>query len=206
MTTNNEIVDDVYGLVGSGIRATLEFRAAPGTDEKALGASASDLRQCRSHLLPVLEAAGEQDLDTILKVEWTFLTQEHEYLGEAPIRTSSLGNAIEELDAAVEMLAYVRDKSTYQQLDRYFSLEKNRKNNLPYDQARQFFESHKTRLSNIERASMDEDARDLLAAREANLERAKLLYMELQQQALADDSPDEVREPRAIYAARLKAA
>ena len=203
MTTGREIIAETNRLVSSEIRAILEFRAAPGTDEKALGASASKVRQDRFHLLPVVQTAGEQDLDTILKVEWTFLTQEHEYLGEVPIRTSSLGNAIEELDTTLEMLIYVRDKSTYQQLDRYFSLEKNRKNNLPYDQARQFFESHKTRLSNIERASMDEDARDLLAAREANLEKAKLLYMELQQRALADD---QVREARPIYAARLKAA
>ena len=53
---------------------------------------------------------------------------------------------------------------------------------------------------------MDEYARELLAVREANLEKARQLYMELQLQALADDGPDEVREPGAIYAVKLKAA
>ena len=206
MTTSREIIAEASFWSSAEIQATLNFRAAPNDDEKALGASAREVRTARVRLLPVLQEARQRDIDTILEVEWISLTQEREYLGEAPIRTSSLGNAIEELDAAVEMLAYVRDKSAYQQLDRYFSLEKNRKNNLPYDQARQFFESHKTRLSNIERASMDEDARDLLDAREANLERAKLLYMDLQQQALVDDSPDEVKEPKAIYAVRRKVA
>ena len=206
MTANSETIAEVYRLVDKEIQAVLEFRAAADTDEKALGSSASDVRVFGSRLLPVLREAGQQGIDTILEVEQIFLTLDHEYLGEAPIRTSSLDNAIEELDAARAMLVRVRDSGGYRQIDRCFSLDKNRKHNLPYDQARQFFESHRTRLSNIERASMDEYARELLAVREANLEKARQLYMELQLQALADDGPDEVREPGAIYAVKLKAA
>ena len=156
--------------------------------------------------MPLLREVGQQGIDAIFEVEHIFLTQEREYLGEAPIRTSSLENAIEELDATMEMLVMVRDISDYDVIDRGFSLGKNRVKELPHDQAHQFFESHRTRLSNIERASLDEYAREILAVREANLEAAKQLYMDLQRKALAVNSPDAVRESKPSYAILPKAA
>ena len=103
------------------------------------------------------------------------MSQEREHLGEAPAKISSLDKAIEELDAAFVMLTQVRDPDFYRELNESFSLDKNRRKGYPYDQARQFFDSHRTRLGNIERGRMEDGERDILAARESNLKVAKSL-------------------------------
>ena len=159
--------------------------------------AAGNARYTRGRLLPLLqEAAKLQDIDLLLEIEKAFLTQELEHLSEAPLKASSLGKAIAELEAAVAMLAQVRNPGFYRELDESFSLDKNRKNGYPYDQAQQFFESHKTRLSNIERGRLEKSERDLLAAREGNLKTARNLYTELQEQALANA---DIREPAVRY-------
>ena len=215
MTTNDSLIAQAFNFINEDIQCVLQFRSASSSDEAALGAAARKVRTSRSLLLALLHEVGQQNIDTILAVEQIFLTMEREYLPEAPIRISSLDKAIEELDATLDMLSIVRIKDEYQIADRCFSLKKNRKyKNLPYDQAQQFFESQKTRVSNIERASLDEGDRELLAAREANLEQARQQYTTLQQQALGIDGssevevdgPSEVKESAACYTVTLKAA
>ena len=197
MRTPNEIIEDINHYVGAEIGHILELRTMPETQASRLGASVRDARRMGARLIPILQEAAElRDIDTLLAIERAFLRLELEYLGEAPIKVSSLNNAIRELDAAVLMLSYVRNPDYYQDFDQCFSLEKNRKNNQPYDQARQFFDSHKTRLSNIEKGRMEEGERNLLSAREHNIQLARQLYIELQQEAHAGAG---IREPAAGY-------
>ena len=207
MLSNNEYIEEASYLISETIQAVLEFRAVPDDDELSLGSAASNLRQNRYLLLTLLNDARQRDIDTILAVEHVLLTMEREYLPEAPIRISSLDKAFEELDATLDMLSIVRDSLAYEFIDRGFSLGKNRNaKNLPHDQAQQFFKSQQTRISNINRGSQGKYVLEILAAREDNLEQARLQYTALQQQALGIDGSSEVQEPAACYAVRLKAA
>ena len=197
MRTPNEIIEDINHYVGAEIGHILELRAMPETQASRLGASIRDARRMRTRLMPMLQEAAElRDIDTLLAIERAFLRLELEYLGEAPIKVSSLDNAIRELDAAMLMLSYVRNPGYYQDFNQCFSLEKNRRNGQPNDQARQFFESHRTRLKNIEKGRMEEGERNLLSAREQNIQLARELYIELQQEAHAGTG---IREPAAGY-------
>ena len=193
-----EILDGIYGYIISEVIETLAFREADDSDIIKIGNAAKAARRARASLLPLLlEARKLGDIGLLLKIERVFLKQEREHLGESRLKASSLDNAIEELNAATAMLDDVRDLDYYQRFDRGFSLKKNRKQGFPYDQAQQFFDSHRTRLSNIERGRMDKGERELLAARADNMLAARKLYIELQQQTLVANG---IREPRAVYA------
>ena len=197
-TTSSEILGEVYWHVGAEVLETLALREADDSDIIKLGNAVKATRGARASLLPLLkEAAKLGDIYLLLEVERIFLEQERKHLSEAPIKTSSLDNAIEEINAAEAMLDDVRDPGYYQKFDKGFSLEKNRRQGYPNDQARQFFDSHKTRLSNIERGRLEKGERELLNVRADNMQTARKLYIELQRQALA---AADIREPRAVYA------
>ena len=194
MESKDDIIDAAHERVASETSATLDFRTAKGN--KA-GSAIDTARDSREKLLPILHATEAlHDLETILGVEKTFLTHEREHLAEAPLKTSSLDNGIQELEAALVMLKWVRRPDEYRKLDIFFSLSKNREHDLPRDQARQFFNSHSTRLKNLEKGRMEATEREIILARHSNIMLAQQLYIELQQSALA---PDGIREPQPLY-------
>ena len=194
MESENDILKIAYERIATETSATLDFRNAKGN--KA-GSAIDSARDAREKLLPILRAAAAlRDIDTILEVEMIFLMLEREHLAEAPLKTSSLDNGIQELEAALVMLKWVRQPDEYRKLDIFFSLSKNREHDLPRDQARQFFNSHSTRLKNLEKGRMEATEREIILARHNNIMLAQQLYIELQQSALA---PDGIREPQPLY-------
>ena len=194
MESENNILKAVYRLIFLETVAIQDFRQTRGNEA---GEAIDRVRDAREKLLPILYAAAAlRDIATILEIEMIFLMLEREHLAEAPLKTSSLDNGIQELAAALVMLKWVKQPDEYRKLDIYFSLSKNREHDLPRDQARQFFNSHSTRLKNLEKGRMEATEREIILARHSNIMLAQQLYIELQQSALA---PDGIREPQPLY-------
>ena len=104
-----------------------------------------------------LVAAGmeEGDIELILETERILLEKELERMPNSLEREASLGTALRDLDAALEAFQKLRDDPiAYKALDRDHSLPKNRIGDVPDDQARQFFRSHRTRLKNFRTGRM----------------------------------------------------
>lgn len=139
----------------------------------------------RQRLIALLATVRQlNDVEKTLHIERVILRAEREHLANSPEMVSSINAAITELDAAVVELSRVREHEKYREFSSGFSLAKNRVGGLPRDQARQFFMSHKTRLTNLDKGRLTESERQILGGRRDNIKAAERLYIHLQRQAL----------------------
>ena len=149
-----------------------------------------DLLDAREELIAKLHKLGQsRDIDRILEVERGILAGERKYLAEEPETIRSLDTAIEQIEAAIEMLAVVRDPDQYRVVDKTLSISKNRvgRERLPRDQARQFFQAHPTRLKNLIKARIDASYVPVIRARLLNITTIEPVYKELQKEALGPE-------------------
>ena len=202
MRSSTQIIGDAYWQISAEIQATLRYRTSLDHQGDVAILAARHAKAARSELLHILhDAAKLKDIDTLLELESIFLVRELESLAESPEKESSLENGVEELEAARIVLASVRDQDSYRHFaQQHFTLPKFRIGHLPKDQARQFFESHLTRLGNLQRARMEGNERDVISARIENIRIARSLYVNLQEQAMA---PHDIREPSDCYITAL---
>ena len=149
-----------------------------------------DLLDAREELIAKLHKLGQsRNIDRILKVERGLLAGERKYLATEPETIRSLDTAIEQIEAAIEMLAVVRDPDQYRVVDKTLSISKNRvgRERLPRDQARQFFQAHPTRLKNLIKARIDASYVPVIRVRLLNITTIEPVYKELQKEALGPE-------------------
>ena len=153
---------------------------------KALLAVERELQERRKHVGSfVRQAIREGDVGLILEAERTLLAQEQENVSQTSEDFGSLEMAIGDLDAALEALAKLRDDpEAYKALDRDLSRPKNRRGDLPDDQARQFFRSHRTRLRNRKRGRATLSEAAVLEVRVKAVSEAERQYIALQRAVL----------------------
>ena len=103
-----------------------------------------------------------------------------------------------EIDAAIKMLAIVRDPDQYRVIDESLSISKNRvgRERLPRDQARLFFQAHPTQrtlcLRNLIKSRIDASYAPVIRARILNTTKMELIYKELQKEALGPERLQEL--------------
>ena len=194
--TSLEIDELALRLISQEVQATLGVQSSSGAVASQF---LEEARDARTRLLPLLRAAGDQrDIDLILLIEGSFLSEELEHLTALPRKLASLNLAISQLNATVNLLRAMRETTTCQHADQFFTLDKNRIYSQPKDEAQQFFQSHAKRLDDLGTGRWEGAEADLIKARIRNVRVAREVYTELQEQFLA---PDEVREAPALYAA-----
>ena len=196
MRTSDKIFEAVDRLIATEVLATADFRETRSSDADR------QILEARSDLLPLLhEASRLRDIDLLLQIERAFLQWELDHIAYERNNISSLNIGIEQIDAAITMLGHVRNPDAYRWAGIFYTLSKDLIRDLPEDAAHKFFASHKTRLLNTKRGRMERNETALINIRTDNINRAKELYIELQQQALA---APEVREPSVPYAPERK--
>ena len=89
-----------------------------------------------------------------------------------------------ELGGAEHHLEIVRSPDRYRSLDKLFQRQRNRRQGLPDDEARQFFRAHNARLLNQDRSRLTNEEKRTLEARRSNLRVAEKAYIALQREAL----------------------
>jgi len=142
-------------------------------------------REVQNDLLTSVKDVGRSgDLSTIMAVEKAILKNELRLYGNSSGMKNSLGAALQELDQAQKHHGIVQDKARYASVDELFQRPRNRRSGLPYDEARQFFRAHKTRLLNQDRSRLSETEKKTINARRSNIRTAEKAYIALQQQAL----------------------
>ena len=135
------------------------------------------------------EAQATADPQTIILVEYTFLTQELQFCEKSDKDSlNSLTQALQSFDDAFRALKIVEDYSLYHVAEEIIPHHKDHRvgGGYPKDSFHVACGSHKTRLQNILRSpGIDPIEKALLKQRLANLPAAKNGYIEKQKKALA---------------------
>ena len=130
------------------------------------------------------EAAKTKDPHIMVAVERAFNQTELDQFGDSPRMRNSLREAIKGMEVIEAHLIYLKDPEKYRFINETHTLNKNRKGDLPYDEARQALRSHMTRLNNLDTSRMDEAEREILEQRKINIQIAEDVYIALQKTAL----------------------
>jgi len=101
--------------------------------------------------------------------------------------TSSLNTALSETAIIECHISIVDDETKYSVVNETHSLPKKRKGDLPYDDARQACTSHYARLTNLDKAGLDDDEKKIIDARKTAIFNAGKLYTERQAKTLDVD-------------------
>ncbi|MDO5680342.1 MAG: hypothetical protein Q4G54_08450 [Pelistega sp.] len=158
---------------------------AGSTIEHNISKTAQRLRLSRLRLLHHVEEIGMiGDLSLILSTEMSILQGDLSRYSNSKEMSSSLKNALIEFDSAQRHNKLVQDGHEYHYVNLAHSLPKRRQAGLPLDEARQAFDSHSARLSNLNKARLDSEEKLIINARKSNIVAAKKVYVEQQKQAL----------------------
>ncbi len=174
-----------------GVSKQLVAEQAAYLDVMAEGGSINTLHDAQQKLSQAMQTVGDSgDLNIILLAEKLILDNERTYYADTRHMAGSLDNALGDIEATLKLVYKVRDPEAYKAIDDSHSRPRNRIGNLPKDEARQFFKSHRARLENLEKARLMGLEKAVIAARKKNLEVASNGYIELQKNALAGPTPE----------------
>jgi len=164
-------------------------------DERDNTPEAQRLKQNRLAIAQATAAVGKSgNLETILAVERGFLENDLAQYTNSPAMKRSLETALTESASAERHVTMVDDPARYRAVDENHSLPKNRKGELPYDEARQFFNSHAARLINMDKSRLDAEEKKIVDARKHNMRVADTLYIARQRKALGlEEAPAKKR-------------
>ena len=181
------------GLITSITDATLAIdfgRKGFATREKAEEGRISYEKGIAKAMTAFKEAQATADPQTIILVEYTFLTQELQFCEKSDKDSfSSLTQAMQSFDDAFLALTVVEDSTLYQGTEKTTPHHKKHRvsGGFPKDSFHIACISHKTRLQNILRSpGIDPIEKALLKQRFTNLPAAQNGYIEKQKKALAN--------------------
>ncbi|MBX4336622.1 hypothetical protein [Bartonella raoultii] len=100
---------------------------------------------------------------------------------------SSLKTALTEIDTIRKHVAFVENPEKYQVINEAYNLPKNRKGDLPYDEARQAMASHYTRLGNLDKSRLTDIEKSIIDVRRDNMKVMRKLYEKMQAKAIGID-------------------
>ena len=169
MATFNRLLS-VERYAVSSVKATMEGRS---------------LEVSQRNLLKNLRELGRSgDLSQIVAVEKMFVETERAYYSNSKAMEGSLKTALKELDVVERHIGIVDDPARYKAVDEAHSLPRNRRGDLPYDEARQALRSQYARLNNMDKARLSDTEKQVIDARKSNILQAERLYKERQVMAL----------------------
>jgi hypothetical protein len=144
--------------------------------------------EIRGNLRRGLREVGQSsDLALIIATERFLVQNELDHYANSAGMKSSLKTALIEINAIEKHLPIVADASRYKAVDAAYSLPRSRRNGIPYDEARQSFSSHYTRLGNLDKSRLTAEEKDVIDARRDNLKSGVALYQQLQTNILDAD-------------------
>ena len=128
------------------------------------------------------------DLATIVAAERFLVKNDLDRYANSADMKSSLTAALMEIDVIEKHMAMVADPAQYQTVNQAHSLPRNRKKDVPYDEARQAFSSHHTRLGNLHKSRITTEEKAAINARRGNFVTGAKLYEQMQARAIGISS------------------
>lgn len=146
--------------------------------------------EIRSNSLNMWRRINERgDIALLITAEKSVLEQElAEEANSREERASKLA-AIAQAEAALDMLDMVREPDKYREAVRTHGA-RNRKNGLPIDACREFFDSHISRLSNILKGNEPESKKAIVRQRMDNVVGGRDSYIASQREAIDIDTEE----------------
>ncbi len=115
--------------------------------------AAKRLCNVRNDLCNYIRNVGNSgDLSSLLDIECSIITSDLFRYSNSKAISNSLKTALTEIDVIKKHVELVENLGKYKTVNGTYSLSKNRKGGLPYDEARQAIASHYTRLGNLDKA------------------------------------------------------
>ncbi|WP_204319073.1 hypothetical protein [Pelistega ratti] len=132
----------------------------------------------------ITQSTLKKNIDSIIANEKTVLKADLERNANSQSMISSLKTALNEITVIEQHLILVENAQDYKIINKAYSMPKNRKAGLPYDEARQAFASHITRLSNMDKVRLSDNDKKIINARQEAIKVASDIYKEKQQKIL----------------------
>ncbi len=146
------------------------------------------MQSARKHLYNYIRDIGKSgDLLLLLEEERYILANDLVKYGNSKSMISSLKTALTEIDTIKKHVAFVENPKKYEVINEAYSLSKNRKGGLPYDEARQAMASHYARLGNLDKARLTDIEKSIIDARRENIKAMQKLYEKMQAKAIGID-------------------
>ncbi|MDR1162857.1 MAG: hypothetical protein LBM17_03345 [Candidatus Accumulibacter sp.] len=154
---------------------------------------AKSLQNTRSGLLKHLREVGQSgDLYLIVATERGIIDGDLSRYANSRAMSSSLNAALNEIAVIERHIGLVSDPDKYRTINEGYSLPKNRKGGLPFDEARQAMASHLARLDNMDKSRLDDDEKKIIDARKTAIFNAGKLYARRQAETLGVESKRDV--------------
>jgi len=147
--------------------------------------AAKRIENARNELFEHIREIGRSgDLSLIVATERTIVEGDLTRYANSQAMTSSLKTALNEMAVIERHIGIVDDNAKYLAVDQAYSLPKNRKGSLPFDEARQALASHYARLNNMDKSKLGDDEKKVIDARKSAVFAAGKLYAERQAKTL----------------------
>lgn len=137
-----------------------------------------------SHIRNVRKSA---DLSLLINTERSLVENDLLRYANSKAMISSLKTALMEIDVIKKHVVLVGDPVQYKVINEAYSLFKNRKGGLPYDEARQAMSSHYTRLENLDKSRLTSIEKSIIDIRRENIKAMQKLYEKMQEKAIGID-------------------
>lgn len=147
---------------------------------------ARELQNQRQDMQVLIDrVAHEGNLSQMIASERIIVERDLEYHANSRAMVSSLSTALNEIGAIEQHLGMVDDPVQYKVVNCAYSLPKNRRAGLPFDEARQALASHQARLGNMDKSRLDDEEKGIIDARRAVMQAAGHLYAARQAASLS---------------------
>jgi len=156
------------------------------TAEVKKTAAAKRLLHARTELLAHIRAVGQSsDLALAVATEQEIIKGDLARYANSKQMVGSLNAALADLLVIETYLKIVSDAKTYAIVNQTHMMDEHRRGGLPFDEARQKFQSHMARLNNLDKSRLGDAEKQIIDARKASFANARALYIQCQTQALA---------------------
>ncbi|EJF82639.1 hypothetical protein [Bartonella rattimassiliensis] len=150
--------------------------------------AAKKLCDVRNDLCSHIRNVGKSgDLSSLLDTERGIIKNDLLRYSNSKAMSNSLKTALVEIDVVKKHVVLVCDPVQYEVINEAYSLSKNRKGGLPYDEARQAIASHYTRLRNLDKARLTSVEKSIIDMRMNNMKIMRKLYEKMQAKAIGID-------------------
>ncbi len=150
--------------------------------------AAKRLCDVRNDLCSHIRNVGKKgDLSSLLDIEHSIIKSDLFRYSNSKAISNSLKTALTEIDVVKKHVELVENPEKYKAVNEAYSLSKNRKGGLPYDEARQAMASHYTRLGNLDKARLTTVEKAIIDARRDNMKVMRRLYEKMQAKAIGID-------------------
>lgn len=127
------------------------------------------------------------DLSLLLGTERSLVENDLLRYANSKAMISSLKTALMEIDVIKKHVILASNPAQYKTVNEAYSLPKNRKGGLPYDEARQVIASHYARLGNLDKSRLTSIEKSIIDVRKENMTVMRKLYEKMQAKAIGID-------------------